>query len=162
MFVSLFHKDHPVPKKQLQLVGVTAMFLASKYEEMYPPEISDFAYVTDSAYTTAQIRDMEMTILRVLKFKLGRPLPLQFLRRASKIYEVCWGQRECPWVFFVFQPTCVLSQVTAEQHMLAKYLLELTMVDYEMVHLPPSIVASAALALTMKVLEVGEWVSVSF
>lgn len=84
-----FHQDHPVPKKQLQLVGVTAMFLASKYEEMYPPEISDFAYVTDSAYTTAQIRDMEMTILRVLKFRLGRPLPLQFLRRASKIYEVC-------------------------------------------------------------------------
>lgn len=65
------------------------MFLASKYEEMYPPEISDFAFVTDSAYTTEQIRDMEMTILRVLKFKLGRPLPLQFLRRASKIYEVC-------------------------------------------------------------------------
>lgn len=64
------------------------MFLASKYEEMYPPEISDFAYVTDRAYTTAQIRDMEMTILRVLKFRLGRPLPLQFLRRASKIYEV--------------------------------------------------------------------------
>lgn len=67
-----------------------------------------------------------------------------------------------PLGVFVFQPTCVLSQVTAEQHMLAKYLLELTMVDYEMVHLPPSIVASAALALTMKVLEVGEWVSELF
>lgn len=65
------------------------MFLASKFEEMYPPEISDFAYVTDRAYTTAQIRDMEMTILRVLKFQLGRPLPLHFLRRASKICEVC-------------------------------------------------------------------------
>lgn len=88
MFV-VSQQDNPVPKKQLQLVGVTAMFLASKYEEMYPPEISDFAYVTDRAYTTAQIRDMEMKILRVLKFKLGRPLPLQFLRRASKICEVC-------------------------------------------------------------------------
>lgn len=75
-----------------------------------------------------------MTILRVLKFKLGRPLPLQFLRRASKIYEV-----------------------TAEQHTLAKYLLELTMVDYEMVHFPPSMVASAALALTLKILDAGEW-----
>ncbi|XP_033502118.1 G2/mitotic-specific cyclin-B1 [Epinephelus lanceolatus] len=132
--IDRFLQDHPVPKKQLQLVGVTAMFLASKYEEMYPPEISDFAYVTDRAYTTAQIRDMEMTILRVLKFKLGRPLPLQFLRRASKIYEV-----------------------TAEQHTLAKYLLELTMVDYEMVHFPPSMMASAALALTLKVLDAGEW-----
>lgn len=132
--IDRFLQDHPVPKKQLQLVGVTAMFLASKYEEMYPPEISDFAYVTDRAYTTAQIRDMEMTILRVLKFQLGRPLPLQFLRRASKIYEV-----------------------TAEQHTLAKYLLELTMIDYEMVHFPPSMVASAALALTLKILDAGEW-----
>ncbi|XP_022059729.2 G2/mitotic-specific cyclin-B1 [Acanthochromis polyacanthus] len=132
--IDRFLQDHPVPKKQLQLVGVTAMFLASKYEEMYPPEISDFAYVTDKAYTTAQIRDMEMTILRVLNFKLGRPLPLQFLRRASKIYEV-----------------------TAEQHTLAKYLLELTMVDYEMAHFPPSLMASAALALTLKVLDAGEW-----
>lgn len=65
------------------------MFLASKYEEMYPPEISDFAYVTDGAYSTAEIRDMEMLILRVLNFKLGRPIPLLFLRRASKIREVC-------------------------------------------------------------------------
>ncbi|XP_053731256.1 G2/mitotic-specific cyclin-B1-like [Synchiropus splendidus] len=132
--IDRFLQEHPVPKKQLQLVGVTAMFLASKYEEMYPPEIGDFAYVTDRAYTTAQIRETEMSLLRVLKFQLGRPLPLQFLRRASKIYEV-----------------------TAEQHTLAKYLLELTMVDYDMVHFPPSMVASAALALTLKVLDAGEW-----
>ncbi|XP_056288059.1 G2/mitotic-specific cyclin-B1 isoform X2 [Pseudoliparis swirei] len=132
--IDRYLQEHPVPKKQLQLVGVSAMFLASKYEEMYPPEISDFAFVTDRAYTTAEIRDMEMSLLRVLKFQLGRPLPLQFLRRASKIYEV-----------------------TAEQHTLAKYLLELTMVDYDMVHFPPSMVASASLALALKVLDAGEW-----
>uniref|UniRef100_A0A3B4BIU4 Uncharacterized protein n=1 Tax=Periophthalmus magnuspinnatus TaxID=409849 RepID=A0A3B4BIU4_9GOBI len=132
--IDRFLQDNPVPKKQLQLVGVTAMFLASKFEEMYPPEISDFAFVTDHAYTPAQIRSMERNILSVLKFKLGRPVPLQFLRRASKIHEV-----------------------TAEQHTLAKYLLELTMVDYEMVHFPPSMVASAALALTIKILDAGEW-----
>ncbi|XP_055015994.1 G2/mitotic-specific cyclin-B1 isoform X2 [Boleophthalmus pectinirostris] len=132
--IDRFLQDNSVPKKQLQLVGVTAMFLASKFEEMYPPEISDFAYVTDHAYTPAQIRSMERNILGALKFKLGRPVPLQFLRRASKIHEV-----------------------TAEQHTLAKYLLELTMVDYDMVHFPPSMVASAALALTIKVLDAGEW-----
>ncbi|XP_061657978.1 G2/mitotic-specific cyclin-B1 [Syngnathoides biaculeatus] len=132
--IDRFLQDNPVSKKQLQLVGVTAMFLACKYEEMYPPEISDFAFVTDRAYTTAQIREMEMTILRVLKFQLGRPLPLHFLRRASKIHEV-----------------------TTEQHTLAKYLLELTMVDYEMAHYPPSLVASAAMALTLKLLDAGEW-----
>ncbi|XP_077399211.1 G2/mitotic-specific cyclin-B1 [Vanacampus margaritifer] len=132
--IDRFLQDNPVTKNKLQLVGVSAMFLASKYEEMYPPEIMDFALVTDQAYTTAQIREMEMMILRVLKFQLGRPLPLHFLRRASKIHEV-----------------------TAEQHTMAKYLLELTMIDYEMVHYPPSMTASAALALTLKLMDAGEW-----
>lgn len=48
--------------------------------------------------------------------------------------------------------------MTAEHHTLAKYLVELTMVDYEMVHFPPSQVASAAFALTLKVFNCGDWV----
>ena len=71
------------------------MFIAAKYEEMYPPEIYDFAYVTDHTYTTANIREMEMTVLRVLDFSLGRPLPIQFLRRGSKIAEVSLLFPEC-------------------------------------------------------------------
>ncbi|KAM9327109.1 G2/mitotic-specific cyclin-B1 [Gastrophryne carolinensis] len=132
--IDRFLQEHPVPKNQLQLVGVTAMFLAAKYEEMYPPEIGDFTFVTDHTYTKAQIREMEMKILRVLKFAMGRPLPLHFLRRASKVAEV-----------------------TAEQHSLAKYLMELVMVDYEMVHYPPSQIAAAASCLSMRVFGGGEW-----
>ena len=86
--IDRFMQDNYVPKKMLQLVGVTAMFAASKYEEMYPPEIGDFAFMTDNTYTKFQIRQMEMKILRALNFSLGRPLPLHFLRRASKIGEV--------------------------------------------------------------------------
>ncbi|XP_075432244.1 G2/mitotic-specific cyclin-B1-like [Ascaphus truei] len=129
-----FLQANPVPKKLLQLVGVTSMFIACKYEEMYPPVIGDFAFVTDHTYTTAQIRNMEMQILRVLGFAIGRPLPLHFLRRASKIMEV-----------------------DSELHLLAKYLMELVMVDYNMVHIPPSQVAAAAFCLALKVLGVGEW-----
>lgn len=64
------------------------MLLASKYEEMYVPEVGDFAYITDNAFTKPQIREMEMLILRELNFELGRPLPLHFLRRASKAGSV--------------------------------------------------------------------------
>lgn len=70
------------------MVGVTALLLASKYEEMFSPDVADFVYITDNAYTGAEVREMEMTILKELNFDLGRPLPLHFLRRASKAGEV--------------------------------------------------------------------------
>ena len=75
-------------RRKLQLVGVTAMLVACKYEEMYAPEVGDFAYITDNAFTKAQILEMEQLVLRSLNFQLGRPLPLHFLRRASKVASV--------------------------------------------------------------------------
>ncbi|XP_063819432.1 G2/mitotic-specific cyclin-B1 isoform X2 [Pseudophryne corroboree] len=129
-----FLQVNHVPKNLLQLAGITAMFLACKYEEIYCPTIGDFAYVTDHTYTSAQIRNMEMQILRLLKFDLGRPLPLHFLRRASKIGEV-----------------------EVSLHTLSKYLMELAMLDYDMVHFPPSQVAAAAFCLSQKLLDGGEW-----
>jgi hypothetical protein len=119
-----------IERKQLQLVGVAAMFIASKYEEMYAPEIGDFVYITDRAYTESQIREMEIKILGTLRFELGRPLPLHFLRRNSKA-----------------------GNVDALTHTLAKYAMELTLVDYKMAHVKPSMIAAAALALSLKVLD---------
>lgn len=81
-------QNHPVPRKRLQLVGVTALLLASKYEEMFSPDVADFVYITDNAYTSNEIREMEIVILQELNFNLGRPLPIHFLRRASKAGEV--------------------------------------------------------------------------
>lgn len=78
----------PVSRRKLQLAGVTAMLVASKYEEMYAPEVGDFAYITDNAYTKCQILEMERVVLRTIKFQLGRPLPLHFLRRNSKVANV--------------------------------------------------------------------------
>ena len=60
------------------------MLLAAKYEETYAPEVEDFVYVTDRAYSKKDILRMEIRILATLKFELGRPLPIHFLRRASK------------------------------------------------------------------------------
>ncbi|XP_072133834.1 G2/mitotic-specific cyclin-B2 [Mobula birostris] len=132
-----FLQSQPVSRKKLQLVAVTAMLLASKYEEMYSPTVGDFVYITDNAYTKAQIRQMEILILKELEFNLGRPLPLHFLRRASKA-----------------------ANVDAEKHTLAKYLMELTVMDYSMVHIYPSEIAAAALCLALKVLDQSQWTPV--
>ncbi|NXQ55305.1 CCNB2 protein, partial [Anthoscopus minutus] len=129
-----FLQSHPVPRKKLQLVGVTALLVASKYEEILSPDVADFVYITDNAYTSNEIREMEMTILKELDFDLGRPLPIHFLRRASKAGEA-----------------------DARQHTLAKYLMELTLIDYDMVHHRPSEVAAAALCLSQKVLGHNKW-----
>merc|ERR1712112_494056 len=104
-----------VARRKLQLVGVTAMFIAAKYEEMYAPEIGDFVYITDNTYTQSQIREMEIKIMGVLKFDLGRPLPLHFLRRNSKA-----------------------GQVDATAHTMAKYVMELTLLEYGFCHVLPS------------------------
>lgn len=53
----------------------------------------------------------------------------------------------------------ILFQVDVEQHTLAKYLMELTMLDYDMVHFPPSQIAAGAFCLALKILDNGEWVS---
>jgi len=124
----------PVTRTKLQLVGVTSMLIASKYEEMYAPEVADFVYITDNAYSKKEILQMEGDILRTLNFSFGRPLCLHFLRRNSKA-----------------------GQVDANKHTLAKYLMELTIVEYDMVHYSPSEIAAAALCLSMKLLDKSQW-----
>ena len=69
-----------IPRAKLQLVGVSAMFLISKIEEVYAPAISDFVYITDYAYTDMDIRLMELRIIRALNFDLCQPISLNFLR----------------------------------------------------------------------------------
>jgi hypothetical protein len=45
-----------VSRPKLQLVGVTCLLIASKYEEIYPPELRDLVYICDRAYTRQDVR----------------------------------------------------------------------------------------------------------
>ncbi|XP_050074536.1 G2/mitotic-specific cyclin-B-like [Anopheles maculipalpis] len=119
-------KVKTVPKKKLQLVGVTAMFIASKYEELFPPEIHDFVFITDDTYQKHQILEMEKEMVRALDFNLGKPLPTHFLRRFSKA-----------------------AKASDVNHVLAKYLIELASVDYTTAHYKPSEIAAAALYISL-------------
>ncbi|CAG2106138.1 unnamed protein product [Medioppia subpectinata] len=59
-----------VPKQQLQLLGITCLFIAAKIEEIYPPKMSEFAYVTDGACEESEITCKELVILKALKWEL--------------------------------------------------------------------------------------------
>merc|ERR1712055_802914 len=119
-----------VYKSRLQLVGVAAMFLVCKIEEVYAPAVSDFVYITDNAYSEAEIRNMELQIIRALNFDLCQPISLNFLRRYSKA-----------------------GDVDVLQHSLAKYTLEVCLLDYNLVSTPGSLVAAASLCLSLLLLD---------
>ncbi|CAH1163483.1 unnamed protein product [Phaedon cochleariae] len=118
-----------VGRSTLQLVGTSAMLIASKYEEMYIPDLTDFVYICDNSFSEKQILQMERDILKKLDFSLGRPLSVHFLRRYNKI-----------------------AQVRSDHHTLGKYILELALLDYELGHVKPSMLAAAACCLSMGIL----------
>lgn len=122
--VDRFLSRHSIGRDNLQLVGITCMFLAAKYEEIYPPECNDFVYISASAYTREQILAMEGTVLNAVEFNLTVPTSLHFLRRFSKAAGSDY-------------PT----------HTLCKYFLELALVDMRMNQYYPSATAAAAVYL---------------
>lgn len=117
-----------VYRQQLQLVGVSALFVASKYEEIHPPELKDLVYITDSAFLREDILDMEARILRLLEYRVTAPGPQRFLER--------------------FQATATLKPNTLH---LCYYFLELALVDYKMLRYRASVTAAAAMYLSRKI-----------
>lgn len=120
---------------KLQLVGITSMFIASKYEEITHPSMSNFNYVADGGYTEEEIMKAERYVLQVLNFSLQYPNPMNFLRRNSKAenYDV-------------------------QTRTLAKYLMEITLLDNRFLNYVPSEIAAASLYLSRKMLKRGGWV----
>ncbi|XP_072944524.1 G2/mitotic-specific cyclin-B [Epargyreus clarus] len=118
-----------VQRNQLQLIGVTAMFIASKYEEIYAPDVGDFVYVTDNAYSRSEVFQCEREMMSKLGFCLARPIPLSFLRRFVKA-----------------------AHGTSKNHHLAKYFVDLSLIEYSMAHYRPSELAAAAICLSLYLL----------
>ena len=76
-----------VAKSEVQLVGITGLLIATKYEEIYPPTVKDFIYLTDQTFTRAQLLQMEKNMLFSLQFDIQQTSPYRFLERFSKIAQ---------------------------------------------------------------------------
>jgi hypothetical protein len=108
-------------------VGVTAMLIACKYEEIYPPIVKDFVYITDNAYTKEEILDMERKMLQVLDFNIQITSANRFLERFWKVAKV---------------DLLILN--------LSKYLIELSLLNCKMLRFSNSNLAASALYLSLK------------
>lgn len=76
-----------VSRSQLQLVGVTALLLAAKYEEIWPPEVKDCLHISANTYTREELLRCERSICAALSFKLTVPTPFPFMARLLEVTE---------------------------------------------------------------------------
>ncbi|KAI0009095.1 G2/mitotic-specific cyclin-B [Xylariaceae sp. FL0662B] len=119
---------------RVQLVGITAMFIASKYEEVLSPHVSNFKHVADNGFSEAEILSAERFILGTLNYDLSYPNPMNFLRRISKA-----------------------DNYNIHSRTIGKYLLEISILDHRFMAYRPSHVAAAAMYLARLILDLGEW-----
>ena len=124
----------PVIRQKLQLVGVASLLIASKYEEIYAPEVKDFVIVTDQAYKREEIIEMEGKILCMLMFNITVPSSLRFLERYSRIAEL-----------------------DEKSFLFCRYILEICLVEYKMIKFSPSLLAAATVWLAKKIFKNEEW-----
>eukprot|EP00742_Colponemidia_sp_Colp-10_P003371 GILJ01003590.1.p1 GENE.GILJ01003590.1~~GILJ01003590.1.p1 ORF type:complete len:505 (-),score=83.55 GILJ01003590.1:547-2061(-) len=78
-YIDMFLSQHMVSRSHLQNLGVTCMLLSSKMEEVSPPLVDDFVFITAQTYTAVQIREMEQLALRVLDWQLNTPHLLTYM-----------------------------------------------------------------------------------
>jgi G2/mitotic-specific cyclin-B, other len=142
----------PVTRKRLQLVGVTAMLVASKYEEIWAPEVRDFVYISDKAYGRDEILGMEKQMLNALAFDLTVPTPFPFLARYRKAAAAGGASGlALPAGKSGDDAAAAAAAKAAEGRVahLAQYYSELALVDYGMLQVQPSLLAAGALHLAL-------------
>ncbi|KAL5717425.1 G2/mitotic-specific cyclin S13-7 [Ranunculus cassubicifolius] len=82
--VDRYLSQKAIPRRNLQLAGMASMFIASKYEEIWAPEVSDFIHISDDAYSREMLLIMEKSILGKLEWSLTVPTLYVFLARYIK------------------------------------------------------------------------------
>ncbi|KAL0443123.1 UNVERIFIED_CONTAM: putative cyclin-B3-1 [Sesamum latifolium] len=111
-----------IKKNEMQLVGLTALLLASKYEDFWHPRVADLISISAESYTRNEMLKMEKTILKKLKFRLNEPTPYVFMLRFLKAAQ---------------------SDMKFEH--LAFYLIELCLVEHEALNYKPSMLCASAI-----------------
>ncbi|CAE6441047.1 unnamed protein product [Rhizoctonia solani] len=132
--IDRFLSTRVVSLAKLQLVGITSLFVAAKYEEIMVPTLQDFLRVTDSSYSGDEILTAEKYLLRTLGWDLSYPNPMGFLRRANKAEDY-----------------------DADTRTLAKFLIEISVVEERLLKYTPSMLAAAGLWLARLILDKPEW-----
>ncbi|GKV35766.1 hypothetical protein SLEP1_g43986 [Rubroshorea leprosula] len=127
--IDWFLCENYVERQKLQLLGITCMLIASKYEEICAPRVEEFCFITDSTYVREEVLKMETQVLKYFGFQVFAPTAKTFLRRFLRAAQASY------------------KSPSFELEFLANYLAELTLIDYDFLNYPPSTIAASAVFL---------------
>lgn len=126
-----------IKKSQLHLLGVTALLISTKYEEIYPPELKDLLSISENKFKKEEVLKMENHILSTLSFNFGSPSALRFLERYRKLSNTASDDQT-----FYF----------------AQYICEISLLDSYLLKYKQSEIAAAALVLSAKAIKrINAW-----
>lgn len=134
-YIDRFLSANVVNRQRLQLLGVSCMLVASKYEEICAPPVEEFCYITDNTYKKEEVLEMEISVLNRLQYDLTTPTTKTFLRRFIR----------------AAQASCKVSSLHLE--FMGNYLAELTLVEYDFLKYLPSLIAAAAVFVARMTLD---------
>ncbi|MBN3314357.1 CCNE2 protein, partial [Atractosteus spatula] len=121
-----------INKNRLQLIGITSLFIASKIEEIYPPKLHEFAYVTDGACLEDEIVDMELIMLKALNWNLCPETVISWLKLYMQVESL------------TDDPNVLLPQFSQETFIQITQLLDLCILDINSLDYQYGILAAAA------------------
>lgn len=76
-----------INSKKYMLLAVTSMFISSKYEEIYPPDLTEIVKVSPFSYSPEEVKDYEIFILQKLDYELLTVSPYIFLVRDHSVID---------------------------------------------------------------------------
>lgn len=147
------HVADKVQKTHLQLIGITCLFVAAKVEEIYPPKIGEFAYVTDGACTEQDILNHEKILLQALDWDispititgwLGVYMQLNVNNRTPASFAQIGKQKAAAEADDAF----IYPQFSGFEFVQTSQLLDLCTLDVGMANYSYSVLAAAAISHT--------------
>lgn len=133
--IDWFLSENYIERQRLQLLGITCMLIASKYEEICAPRVEEFCFITDNTYAKEEVVKMETQVLKYFGFQVFAPTAKTFLRRFLRAAQASY------------------KSPSLELEFLANYLAELTLVEYDFLNILPSTIAASAVFLARWTLE---------
>jgi hypothetical protein len=169
--IDRFLSNRVVSLVKLQLVGVTAMFIAAKYEEIMAPRcaavralchaplspahsVEEFVYMTENGYTREEILKGERIILQVRRsYGCFRPPPSLTCDAQSLEFNISSYCSPYSWVRRISKA----DDYDTQTRTLSKFLMEVTLLDHRFLRAKASMIAAIGMYVARKMLG-GEWV----